>query len=86
MAAERLIVTDWSQLPLTLRMTHIAAIYDLHIKTVRNKVERHAIDIPQPAFIRPYRWRRDDVRAHFEAQRVAVQRREIARQRLRPAS
>lgn len=71
-------VHDWRELPLTLRMRDIAAIYGLHERTVRTKVERGDEDIPRPNFLRPYRWRKSDVQAHYEGHSVRDQRRAIA--------
>jgi hypothetical protein len=79
-------VRDWSELPLTLHMRHIAAIYALHEKTVRSKVEKADPSIPRPAFLRPYRWRKSDVRKHYEEWSVAQHRRAIAKSAPRACS
>lgn len=70
---------NWEALPLTLRMADIAAIYAISIRTVRDKVERGDEDIPRPNFVRPYRWRRDEVRRHYERHTVRDQRDAIAK-------
>jgi len=61
---------DWSGLPLTLTAHHIAAIYGLHVKTVRVKAAAGDPGLPLPAFDKPWRWRRDDVRRHYETASV----------------
>lgn len=77
MSARR--ITDWSQLPLTLRVHDVAAVYDLHPRVVRDKVARGDADVPQPNFVRPMRWRRSDVRRHYHAHSMVKQRRELLR-------
>lgn len=72
-------VTSWNDLPLTLRMQDIAGIYGINVWTVRKKVERGDEDVPRPAFARPYRWRREDVRKHYEGHSIGEQRKAIAR-------
>lgn len=79
------VVRDWNELPLTLRMKDIAAIYDLAEKTVRRRVEQRDPSIPRPNFIQPYRWRKADVRRHYETASLEEQRREKAWQRMRVA-
>ena len=60
-------VTDWDQLPLTLRAQHLAATYDLSLYRVRALMRKgDTTQIPRPAFISPARWRKSDVRRHYE--------------------
>lgn len=76
------LITSFDQLPLTLRMAHIAALYDLCIDTVRDKVEQgDTVAIPRPSFVRPYRWRKADVQRHYDHASVSDQRQAIAQQR-----
>lgn len=67
----------WNDFPLTLNMHQVAEIYGLHVKTVRRHVESGSSQIPVPNFIRPYRWRRDDVERHWRMARVSDQRRAL---------
>lgn len=69
------IVRDWSDLPLTLRMADVAAIYSLSLKTVRRCIERNDPSVPRPNFLNPYRWRRQDVRQHYDRITLEEQRR-----------
>jgi len=59
-------VSDWSALPLVLDAHDIAGLYRLHAKTVRAKAAAGDPGLPAPALDRPWRWRREDVRRHFE--------------------
>jgi hypothetical protein len=76
-------VTEWDSLPLTLRAQHIAAIYGLSLYQVRALVRRgDRSQIPAPAFISPNRWRKADVRKHFESASPMLQRLAQATRRL----
>ena len=68
-----MVITNLADLPVTLRIEHIAAIYDVHWKTVQRLVRLHSARLPQPAFIKPYRWRKSDVVAHYEKTTVSEQ-------------
>lgn len=70
-------ITNWAQVPLTLRVDDVAAVYDLHPRVVRDKVARGDADVPQPNFVRPMRWRRVDVQRHFHAHSMVRQRRSL---------
>lgn len=59
-------ITDWTGLPLTLTAHHLAAIYGLHLKTVRTKAAQGDPGLPAPAFDHPWRWRKADVKRHYE--------------------
>lgn len=57
-------VTEWTSLPLTLDAKHVAAIYGFEWRTVLRKVGSR--EVPMPFADRPYRWRKADVKAHYE--------------------
>jgi len=57
-------VTDWGQLPLTLNAHHVAAIYGLKWCTVLSKIGSG--EVAAPFADKPWRWRKADVKAHYE--------------------
>jgi hypothetical protein len=70
-------ICDWSQLPLTLTVDHVAKLYQVSPWTVREKVrERRSAQIPRPDMLDPMRWKRDTVKRHYERVSVAEQRAE----------
>lgn len=79
-------LTAWDQLPLTVTAKYVAQLYSLHPRTLYLKLKQGSSDVPQPAFLRPIRWRRDDVRKHFENHSIVKQRAELARAALGEAS
>jgi len=57
-------VTDWSQVPITLDAHQVGAVYGLAWRTVLRKIGTR--EIAQPFADAPYRWRKSDVKAHYE--------------------
>jgi hypothetical protein len=58
-------VTDWSQLPITLDAHQVAAVYGFKSwRTACRKIGTR--EIAQPFADRPHRWRKSDVKAHYE--------------------
>lgn len=76
------IFTDFLSLPGTLRVEHLAAIYDVRPQTVRDGVRRLDPSYPTPFMDRPYRWRKVDVEKHYHFLTMSVVRR--ARDAKRP--
>lgn len=75
-------VTSWDTLDLILRAQDLAAIYGLSLDQVRRLVRKgDTTQIPRPAFISPNRWRREDVRRHFERAEPVEQRAARAREK-----
>jgi len=56
------VVTNLDQLPLTLTLTEIAAVYRVSVSTIRRKLQNGTFR-PRPFERYPYRWKRDDVAA-----------------------
>lgn len=73
---------DWSTVPGTLTKHHLAAIYARHWKTIDRFARTFSREIPSPDFLKPYRWKKARVQAHYEAQNQAEQ----LRQRMGVAS
>lgn len=58
--------TNWDELPLVLNCQDIANLMGLQLSTVYRRMQ-HKNMTPEPiAYVRPYRWYREAVRAHFE--------------------
>jgi hypothetical protein len=68
----------WDDYPLTLTMRQVAEIFGINEQTVRKRVVRCSPLIPPPSFIRPYAWRREDVKRFYETASVEGLRRAIA--------
>jgi hypothetical protein len=75
-------ITNWDQLPILIRLSQLAELYDLNETTVRKKVESGDPSIPLPAFLHPYRWRKADVIRHLEKHSIVEQLRTKARRAL----
>lgn len=57
-------VTDWAALPITLNAHHVAAIYGFEWRTVLRKIGSG--EVAAPFADKPWRWRKADVKAHYE--------------------
>lgn len=66
---------SWDAVPLTVSLKQVAALYDLHWKTAQVKVRRGDASLPRPFLDRPYRFRKSDVKAHYERVNLADVRR-----------
>jgi hypothetical protein len=69
----------WDDYDDVLCMRDVADILKVNVKTVRKRMEQHSPLQPPPAFIRPYRWRKADVKRFVDTASVEHQRRELAR-------
>lgn len=56
----------WKRLPLTMRCEHLAAIYGYTLLSTRKMVQQRNPKLPTPCGSRPFVFRRDDVRRHYE--------------------
>ena len=63
---------DWRDYPPMLRCDDVAPLYGYTLLTTRKLAQRRSSKVPTPCGNRPLRFRRDDVRRHYE--RLAVTR------------
>lgn len=67
--------TNFSDLPLTLRVKHVADVYGISAWQVRKYVtERNWSQVPPPDFLDPLRWKKPTVQKHWERADVVQQR------------
>ena len=57
---------DWLAYPPLMRCQHLAEIYGYTLLTVRKMAQKCNPKIPTPCGTRPFVFRRDDVRRHFD--------------------
>lgn len=72
---------EWAKYGLTLRVRHIAEIYDLKPDSIRKALRNGDPSVPHPFADRPYRFRKSNVMQHYERLELSDLRR--ARARLR---
>jgi predicted DNA-binding transcriptional regulator AlpA len=78
-------VIDWSREPILMRYIRVAAALDIHPRTLYQRVQRGDRSVPQPAYLRPMRWRREDVQQHIETHSIVQQRADLVRAALKVA-
>ena len=59
---------NWSAYKPMLRCDDLAQIYPYTLRSIRNMAAARSPKIPTPCGRRPFVFRRDDVRRHFESQ------------------
>lgn len=57
---------NWSAYKPLLRCEELAAIYPYSLRTIRNMAAARSSKIPTPCGSRPFVFRRDDVKRHYE--------------------
>lgn len=57
---------DWGRYQPFLRCDDLARIYPYTLLTIRKMAQQRNPKIPTPCAVRPFLFRRDDVRRHFE--------------------
>lgn len=57
---------DWRQFKLMLTCDDLTRIYPYTLRTIRNMAAARNPKIPTPCGSRPFVFRRDDVRRHYE--------------------
>lgn len=57
---------DWRSMKPMMRCEDLTAIYDYTLLTIRKMVQQRNPKVPTPCSARPYRFRREDVRRHYE--------------------
>ncbi len=70
--------TTWADVPLMFRVRQDAALMDISYDTARHQVSRGLCEVP-PALVKPYRWRKEDVRRYIETSTVVDDRRRKSR-------
>jgi predicted DNA-binding transcriptional regulator AlpA len=79
------VITDWTREPILMRYRRVAAILAIHPRTLYHRVRRGDRSVPQPAYLRPMRWRREDVQQHIETHSIVQQRADLVRAALKVA-
>lgn len=57
---------EWSSYPPLMTCVHLASIYPYTVRTIRNMAAARNPKIPTPCGVRPFVFRRDDVKRHFD--------------------
>lgn len=57
---------NWNAYPATMRAEHIADLYNRKVGGVKKAAQQRSRKIPTPCETRPWGWKRDDVKRHFE--------------------
>ena len=63
---------DFRAFPPTLRVQHIAFLYDYSIATTRKMAAKHDPKIPTPSTSRPFGWNRADVERHYKRRYIGA--------------
>jgi hypothetical protein len=59
-------IQEWASFPRMLRCNDLARIYPYTLLTIRKMAQRRNPKIPTPCGTRPFVFRRDDVKRHYE--------------------
>jgi hypothetical protein len=62
----RMTLQDWKQFPPMLRCDDLTRIYPYTLLTIRKMVQHRNRKVPTPCGRRPFVFRRDDVKRHYE--------------------
>lgn len=65
-AASASTAIDWRSLPPLMRCDHLVSIYPYTLLSIRKMAQQRNPKIPSPCGSRPFVFRKDDVRRHFE--------------------
>lgn len=57
---------DWRAMKPMLKCADLTAIYPYTLRTIRNMVAERNRKVPTPCSARPYVFRREDVKRHYE--------------------
>lgn len=56
--------------PPLMRCEHLVGLYPYTLMTIRKMVQKRSRKVPTPCGARPFVFRRDDVRRHFEGMSI----------------
>jgi hypothetical protein len=63
-------LSEWRTFPAMLRCDDLTKIYPYTLQTIRKFAQKRNPKIPTPCGTRPFVFRREDVRRHFERQQA----------------